>query len=131
MKLAVVAMIVVILAGSGARVWTAISYVRLKSAVQDAAERAIGVVPTAPTILATREAMRSVAKERGFDGPKLYANLERRADEHVVLFQLCAQGVHCDFERPLSRLLTEDELQALKRERIGEHEGTRWKHHHH
>lgn len=131
MKVAVVTMIVVILAGAAAKLWTAASYVRLKSAVEDAAEQTIGVAPTVSTILATREAMRSAAKERGFEGPKLFANLERREDEHVVVFQVCAQGVHCDFARPLSRLLTAGELQALKRQRIGEHRGTRWKHHHH
>lgn len=131
MKVAMIAMIVVISGGAVARLWTAVSYVRLEGAVEAAAEQAIGVAPTASSILATREAMRSAARDRGFEGAKFFVNLERRTDEHAVVFQLCAQGAHCDFVRSLARLLTDDELQVLKREGIGEHKGTRWKHHHH
>jgi hypothetical protein len=131
--LAVVAVLVLTLA---AGVWTLISYVRLCGAVEDVGATTLGVAPTVPSILATRDALRETARDRGFDRAIVFAGIERRTDEagatvHVAAFELCTRSWHPSVERTLPRLLTADELQTLKRERIGEHTGPGWEHHHH
>lgn len=131
-----IAIIAGILAVLAVKAWFAIWCFRLESAVEEAAEAALHPAVTATTILRAREAVLAAARERGVERPVLYVAIERRTGEdgrpaHVFAFELCTVSCHPTFERALPAPLGPEELAALKAERIGEHTGTRWRHHHH
>lgn len=120
----------------GIKAWHVVWCLRLERAVHAAAAEALGADLSAATILRAREAILSVARERGVERPVLRAAIERRTGEdggqsYVVAFELCAVTCHATFERALPGPLGDTEMATLKAERIGEHTGTRWKHHHH
>lgn len=101
----------------------------------EAAEAAIGSSPSVASILSGRAALHDKAREQGVGEPKLFAAIERRVTGdgrtiHVAALVMCVNGRHADVERVLPRLLTAEELAALAREGIEEHEGTQWKRHH-
>ncbi|MBX3465495.1 MAG: hypothetical protein KF878_01185 [Planctomycetes bacterium] len=130
--LAMIALIVLAIVAKGCSI---VRSLRLKSAVEEAAASTLGVAPTTSTIIATRAAIKSTAKEHGIERPIILSAIERRLADgravHIAAFELCADGSHVDIERALPELLDEAELRALERQHVGEHTDTRWKHHHH
>lgn len=133
---AMLAVIVVLVLTIAAGLWSLGSYVRLSRAVETVGAATLGVAPTVSSILATRDALGGTARDHGIDRVVVFAGIERRTAEggatvHVAAFELCTRSWHPGFERTLPRLLTADELHSLRRERIGEHTGPKWKHHHH
>lgn len=126
---------VAILLVFGLKAASLVSCLRLRSAVCQAGEAALGDAPTATEILAAREEMLRVAREYGIDRPIVRSAVERRpestgATTYEVVLELCARSCHAKVERQLTRRLTSDDLAALDREGIGEHTGDRWRHHH-
>lgn len=108
-----------------------ISCWRLTAATRDAGEAALAEGVTADAILAARAEMLRVARAHGVQRPVVRAAIERRAAaQHVVVLELCARSCHPTIERPLPVRLTSEELARLDEERIGEHTGDRWRHHH-
>lgn len=115
--------------------WRLIGIVRLSAAVTEVANTTLGESPSVATIMATRQAVLDLARERGVQRPVLLIALVRRESSdnrtsHVVAFELCSTVSHPTYERDLGRLLGPEELAALGREEICEGRGPRSGHAH-
>lgn len=132
---AVVSLTTALLLAVGSFAWRCIWIARLSAAVTDVADTTLGDSPSVATIMAARQAILDVARERGAQRPVLLVALVRRAHSdgpasHVVAFELCSTLSHPTYERDLRRLLGPEELVALNREEICEASGPRSGHGH-